>query len=342
MTTQHSPTPTASAGEWKRILPGLLISLIALGVVLFYADLGDVIEALRVADYRLIILAPFLFVITVAARGIAWRTILEEQVSYSRVFWTLNEGFLLNNILPFRLGELGRAFLLSRTSDLRFWQVLSTIVVERIFDVAMMATLLLITLPFALGADTIWALNSAIIAAFLVIVGFAALYLAARYPIGVLSLFDKFIGPAKRLHRFGRPKTEAFLEGLGALTNPWRFLKVLFWMALMWGINVSWYFLVLRAFIPDAPILWATFSVGVAALGVAAPSSPAFVGVLEAAVVGALAVFGVDASVALAYAVVAHAIYFVITVVLGTFALVRDGASLGQLYADIRSRAARE
>ena len=306
-------------------------------------DLGEVLlRQSGTVDYRLLILASILFVVTVAARAVAWRTILKEQVSYSRVFWTLNEGYLLNNILPFRLGEFGRAFLLSRTSTLSFWQVLSSIVVERIFDVAMMATLLLTTLPFALGAETEWALNAAIAAAILVVVGFITLYLAARYPQAVLSIFDRLLGRIERLHTFGRPKAEAFLEGLEALTDPRRFLKVLFWMALMWLINVSWYFVVLLAFVPEAPFLWAAFSVGVSALGVAAPSSPAFVGVLEAAIVGALAVFGVDASVALAYAIVAHTIYFVITVSLGTFALVRDGASLGQLYADIRNRASSE
>ncbi|KAA3643124.1 MAG: UPF0104 family protein [Chloroflexi bacterium] len=340
MTTEQTTTPATAAGDWKRIVPGILISIIAIGALLYFADLEKVIEAVRNVDYRLIIVAGILFIVTVAARAVAWRTILQEQVSYSRIFWTLNEGYLLNNILPFRLGELGRAFLLSRTSDLRFWQVLSSIVVERVFDVAMMATLLLTTLPFVIGAD--WAWNAAVVAAALVVVGFVTLYLAARYPQTVLSIFDRVLGGVERLHSFGRPKAEAFLEGLGALTDLRRFLKVLFWMALMWFINVTWYFVLLRAFLPDSIFLWAAFLVGVSALGVAVPSSPAYVGVLEAAIVGALALFGVDGSVAFAYAVVAHTIYFVITVSLGTFALVRDGASLGQLYADIRNRAAQD
>jgi uncharacterized membrane protein YbhN (UPF0104 family) len=78
--------------------------------------------------------------------------------------------------------------------------------------------------------------------------------------------------------------------------------------------------------------------VGVASLGVALPSSPGGIGLLEASYVAALAVFGVDASRALAFAIVSHSLYYVSTITLGVYGLAREGESLGQLYRRIINR----
>jgi uncharacterized protein (TIRG00374 family) len=280
--------------------------------------------------------AVVVFVLSVVVRGMAWRTILQEQVSFTEAFLTINEGYLLNNILPFRLGEIGRAFLMARKSGLSFWEVLTTIVVERIFDVALMAGVILSSLPFVLGAA--WARQAALIAAALVLVGFAVLYLLARNQDWAMNLFDKLGARWPRLVEFGRSKLESFFAGLATLREFSRFLCVLGWMLSVWLLTIGWYFMAMLAFMPQATLLWATFSVGITALGVSAPSSPAFVGVLEASIVGALSLFGVDASLALAYAITAHSIYFLVTVSLGIFGLARDGESLGRLYSQIRRK----
>ena len=60
------------------------------------------------------------------------------------VFFADGEGYLLNNFLPFRLGELGRAFLLSRKSGMTFSEILPTIIIERAVDLAFSAAILLV------------------------------------------------------------------------------------------------------------------------------------------------------------------------------------------------------
>ena len=164
--------------SFKKMLPGLVISVGALAILLYLIDIEAVKDALKLADYRYIPLTILLFFGTVTTRSIAWRIILQEKISLKKAFFTENEGYLLNNILPFRLGEIGRAFLLGQTTPLSFWEVLSTIMVERIFDVAILAGLLLSTLPYVIGAD--WAMQGAIAAGVLVVVGFGVLYLMAR------------------------------------------------------------------------------------------------------------------------------------------------------------------
>lgn len=324
--------------DFRRMLPGLLISVVAIAILLYFVDLDNVKQAWKETDYRLVPVAAAILVLSMLARSVAWRTILQEQISVGKSFFTINEGYLLNTVLPFRLGELGRAMLLSTTAGLSFWEILATIVVERIFDVALMAGLLLATIPFVIGAD--WALQAAVTAAVLVVVGFVVLYLVTRNQEWTMRTFEKLFGRWPKLVEFGRDKLESIFAGFTALTDIRRFLRVFLWMLLSWTFNLTWYYIVLLAFIPGARFLWAAFTVGMTGLGVSIPSSPGFIGVLEGAIVFGLTIFGVDESTAFAYAILSHAIYLAITTVFGIFGLVRDGQSLGQLYLSLRNRKA--
>jgi hypothetical protein len=100
-----------------------------------------------------------------------------EQATY-RAFYTINEGYLLNNILPFRLGEVARAFLMSRKAGVNFWQVVPSILIERALDLAIAAGLFLATLPFVIGVS--WAREAAIGIGIVVLEGLGLIYLLAR------------------------------------------------------------------------------------------------------------------------------------------------------------------
>ncbi len=329
-------TQTAPGGGLRRALPGIFISVVALAVLFYLVDFPVFIQSLRRAHPLGFVFSVLAFFGTLMARSISWRTLLREQVTSGRAFWTLNEGYLLNNVLPFRLGELGRAIIMRQTAGLGFWEVLSTIIVERIFDVGIMAGLLLGTLPFVLGAES--ARGAALIAAGLMVTGFAVLFLVARNRPATLRLYDRLLGRWPRLADWGRAKLQSFLEGLAVLTEARRFFTVLFWLVLAWVFNIAWYGALLWSFVPNVTPLMAAFVVGASALGVALPSSPGYVGVFEAALVGALSLFGVDAAIALAFAISAHVLYLIITIGLGAIGLSRDGMSLGGLYADITNR----
>ncbi len=325
---------TQNKFSFKRLLPGLLISVGALAILLTRVNVGEIKDEIIKANFRYLPLVILIFLGTVTTRSIAWRTILQEKISVKKAFFIENEGYLLNNVLPFRLGELGRAFLLGQTTSLSFWEVLSTIMVERIFDVAIMASLLLSTLPYVIGAD--WALQGAIAAGVLVVVGFGLLYLMARDQKWVINLFTRLTKPWPRLTEFGQEKLDSFLSGLAVLRDFNRFGRVLFWMLITWGLNVAWYVILLSAFVPEAKLLWGVFAVSVVSLGVAIPSTPAYIGVYEAVQVGALTLFGIEEPTALAYAIVAHLIYVIITAFFGIIGLVQDGLSIMDIYRGIR------
>jgi len=317
-----------------RILPGVIISLISLVIVFYFVDLDQFLEALNQANYSIVALYFLISLLWLSARTVAWRTLLEEKASFGQVFLTINEGYLINNLLPFRLGEVGRAFLLSKKASLKFLQVLSTIVVERALDLAFAAGLLLSTLPFVVGAS--WALQAAIVAGFLVLIGLGILFLLARNPEWTISQFEKLTSRWTLLLKVGSTQLRAFLSGLSALTDGKRFLRIVLLMVLNWVIAIGQYYILLLAFFPETKILWAGFSLGVLALGIAVPSSPGAVGVLELSMVGALSLFGLDPSTSLAAAITAHLANYIITGVIGAFALVQDGLTLSGVYKEVQ------
>jgi hypothetical protein len=321
--------------DWRRILPGLVVSAISLGLVLYIADLRKLSEAIRLADYRLVLLYIPVTLIWLGVRGLVWRTLLQGKAPYATVFWTLNEGYVLNNLLPFRLGEVGRAFLLSRKVNLGFWQVVSSIIIERALDMVIAVSLLFSTLPFVVGAA--WAREAAILVGGIVLLGLAVLYLLARNQAPALRLFERLGQRWPWLARRGGKVVTSFLSGLNVLTDGLRFLSAVGWMLANWLVAVVQYYVMFRAFFPDGKMLWAAFSLGVAALGNAAPSSPGAVGVLELSIVGALSLFGLDPSTALALAITVHIVQYLTTGVLGAYALARDGESLIGLYRRVRA-----
>lgn len=330
MTEKNSASLTDRKTNWSRLAFGVVISAVALWVILRNVDLEQTYSAMEAMDKRYFIPALFLFLCTILARSAAWRTILGNQISLRKAFFTENQGYFLNNVLPFRLGEVGRAVVLSLTTRLSFWEGFSTIIIERFFDMAIMAGLLLVSLAFISGAE--WALNASWMVGGLVITGFLVLYIAAHSPEKAEKVFNFLTSRWPRLQSWGAEKLKLFLQGLATLREPKRFLLVVVLLSATWLFNISWYYVLLRAFVPEAKFLWAAFSVGVASLGVAVPSTPGYIGVYEFATVSALALFAIPESDAFAYALVSHALYLTVTIILGLVGFSLETISIKDIF----------
>ena len=315
-------------------MPGLLVSLIALLVVFNFVDLRSLADTVREVEVIYLVAGVAVLGLGLLARSVAWRTLLEESAPRLDVFLAINEGYLLNNILPFRLGEFGRAWLLGQRTGLNFWQIFSTIILERAFDIAISAGLLLGTLPFVMGFSDKRA--SAIGAASLVALGMIALHLLARYRDKATHFIKRCGNRWSWVAQVEKRWLDPFFEGLVTLVDFKRFLRVLGWMLAVWLLTYLEYYLVLRAFIPTAPMLWSAFSLGVLAFTASVPSSPGAIGVFELSLISALSLFSVEYSTAFAYAVTVHLINFLMSAILGGYGLSRHGQSLGELYRRLR------
>jgi hypothetical protein len=325
---------------WKslrRWLPGALISLIALYVVFRLARWEDLGPALASIRPIYILAAAGLTLLFLLVRALAWRVILGGKPTLAQTFWVYNQGYLLNNILPFRAGEIGRGVLLGQLTGMGTMQVISSIVIERAFDMAMAAGLLLATLPLALAME--WARPVALITLVVVLTGLLMLFLISRNTEWVRIKVEQIGSRWKFARQTVVPQVLNLIQGLSIMSNPRQFLLGVGLIILSWLVAVTEYYVVLLAIEPDAVYWWGIFTDAVLALGIAIPSAPAALGTFEAAIVGALKILGVDETLGLAYAITLHFVQFTITGVLGLIGLLRQGQHLGAVLADMRLRA---
>jgi uncharacterized protein (TIRG00374 family) len=324
----------------KRWLPGAIVSILLIAAILYFVDLRAMVDAIRHANFPLLLIAFAIGFLWLVIRAVVWRTLLRNRASFSDVFWTIGEGYLLNNFLPFRLGEVGRAFLLSRKSGLQFMEVLPTIVIERAMDLGYNAIILLAALPYVVGAEGTEKIGYIVGA--IVLAGFVILYVLARYNQWALGLFHKLSARWPAIQKFGGSFLESFFAGLAVLTDGWLFLRFLFWMTLNWVVAIFSYYLIIRAFFPQAQIVWGMFGLGAAAFGGAIPSLPGAVGTFEGAFGGAITLLTGDQSTALAVALTGRLYNYINSGVIGGIGLMREGQTLSGVYEQLKNFRSRE
>ena len=130
-------------------LAGLAISGAALWLTLRGKDLGAIADEIRQADYRY--LAPYLAILLIAihlARTVRWGILLEPvaKVPFGRLNAASAVGIMALVVLPFRLGEFARPYLVAQRPALRVSAALSSVVVERVVDGIFMGLLLVVAL----------------------------------------------------------------------------------------------------------------------------------------------------------------------------------------------------
>ncbi|MEK7327098.1 MAG: lysylphosphatidylglycerol synthase transmembrane domain-containing protein, partial [Chloroflexota bacterium] len=269
------------------------------------------------------------------AKSVRWRALLDNRISITRSFWISNAGNLLNNILPLRIGELSRAYLVSRNSTVTTMQGLSTVIIERLLDILTIFGMLLLVLRFVPSESTL--VQAGMIFAAVAFVGVVGLFVAAvirGQSIAIARFFFKVL-PAKLCDMLLQ-KADEFLLGVSA-AGGWRLATGIFWSLLTW---VGWggsSAVLLLGFVPNATWYQGVFVTCAQALGLSIPSAPSGAGLYEAAAVAGLAVFGISSEVAFAFALVAHLLSFAITGVFGTIGLDREGESFKHLASAAQS-----
>jgi uncharacterized protein (TIRG00374 family) len=308
---------------------GFLISILALIALLSLTDLSAVRQALVGIKFQILGIAGALVIISLFTRAFAWRAILQERINLWQSYLIINAGYFVNTVLPFRLGELSRAFLL-KPAGLGFWEALPSIVLERIIDVIFALSLLFLGLPAALGFTN--DLTFAYFLAGVVVVVMFVLFWMVRYHSRILAWLERIPiqnqETKERLIRF----IDSIISSLAILSSPRRILIVILGMGASWGITLGFHYFLLRAFIPDAQLAWAAFALGAVAVGASIPSSPGNIGIYEGSLTLALTFCGVEPSVAFTFAITSHIINLCITTGFGAYGLVREGVKLREVW----------
>src|SRR5919205_2861972 len=100
---------------------GIVITLVCLGLAFYRVDYGELVAALARANYLLLVPALLLWLVGYLTRTVRWRVILAGAGAGSlfELFGVLMVGFATNNLLPARLGEVARAYLMRQRTGMR-------------------------------------------------------------------------------------------------------------------------------------------------------------------------------------------------------------------------------
>ena len=304
--------------RWQLLL-GVLFSLVAILVLFQGLEVDEFASEISKANYWSLI--PFIILETLSlwARGMRWRVLLEEKLGATRLFWITNISYYLSNILPLRIGELGRVYLVTRKSEVTGMQALSTALLERMLDVVTVFVMLFLVLPLIPEHGLVTSMSYLIVG--LVIVLIVSLFVIAskrKTVAKVMGLMTQRLGT--RIGGVINDAFDKFFESIDIVRGR-RVVLAGVWCIIVWIFSVLATYSLLLGFVPELQLYDAIFVTSLLALGIALPSVPAGVGIWEASAVAALAVLGVNKEIALAFAIVFHVIVFVKMAILGMIGL---------------------
>lgn len=324
----------------RHAIIGLVISLAALAWVLRGVDFARLWELAKGVNPLYVLAVNALLALSFWVRSLRWQVLLHPVGHYGLgPLMSANLiGFMANDVLPARLGELVRTYAASRLTGAPMAGVLGTIVVERVLDGLTLVMVLFITLLFAdpaaqAGSFSVAYMRSAgyfLLAAYLGVL--AVVGCLWRWPAATLGLIGRLAGRitpglAARLTEL----LTAFAQGLAVLGR---------WRALLWLSVLSlgvWapFFFMYGVFLPAVGLPFDPFMAAMALTGgtlaAAVPAGPGYVGTFQLACLWALMIAGADRQRAEAYVFIYWAVQYFPLVIAGLVEMYRRGMRLGSL-----------
>jgi glycosyltransferase 2 family protein len=309
---------------------GIVLTIVTLYLAQRGLDLAKVWESFQRVRWGFVLLAGVSLVLTNIVKSERWRCLLLPRPPL-RTLGVITEqlviGQAVNLLLPARLGEIARTFLIDRRLHRGKVYLLGTIAAEKMIDMLALAALVVSMLP--LGVMPAW-LNarvapialSAILAAAVILGLIVARHrLAAMLDDATRRTGWRWLIPWNR-------RVLAGVEGLSALSQRSIVVSLTLLTVASWFLSAATNWLLFLAFgLPGSPLA-ACFLLVVLQTGVAVPSTPGRIGVFHYLCVLALSVFAVPAPQALSYAIGLHILVVGGTILWGALGLARQSLSL--------------
>ncbi|MGD8998313.1 MAG: lysylphosphatidylglycerol synthase transmembrane domain-containing protein [Anaerolineae bacterium] len=326
--------------RWPLLILGLLVSVGLLWFAFRDLELTAILTALRGANYWWLVPGVAVYFISVWFRSWRWGFLLRgtKRVSASRLYPVVVIGYMGNDVLPFRLGEVLRAYVLWRRERVNVGTSLTTAVLERLFDGLTMVLFVLLGLlfvPMSAFLGRLVVIASAIFFGALVVF----LFLAARP--GLLERIAHAVIEAVVPERFRQPLfdlVDGVIDGLECLRSE-RDVLVVFGVTLwVWILETVKYWLVSFAFDLQLPYVGIVLMGGVVNLLTALPSLPGYIGTFEAGGIKVLEIIGAPAGPAGSYVLVLHAILLIPVTLLGLVFMAGEGVRWTEIWEVERSQ----
>ena len=358
VTGENAITPRSPAGRrWLRNLVGYMLGLLCLVWVFHDYDFSDLLRRVSEMNPYWVVAAVLCDALSYLCQGFRWRLLLRPfgSISVMRSTQAINAGLFVNEMFPMKLGELVRAFLISRWMSVKLGSVGASILVERLCDGVWLAmgialTIFLVPLPHRMveAGDVFWV--GVLVVLFLVaLLAFHGRGLlpnrAPQIESGVYAAPDAQTGDAGegfRSFTLWRRLANAVVTLVRRLSLE---LHVIGWsrgMLLAFALSLA--MLLLQGaslwFVMFAYGLRQPFAAGIAVflivhLGTALPSAPANIGTYQFFTVLGLTLLGVDKTSAAGFSLVVFAVLSAPLWALGFWAFGRSGLTLIRMRTEL-------
>jgi uncharacterized protein (TIRG00374 family) len=283
----------------KRIvqtLAGLAISGAALWLTLRGKDLAGIWEAIRGADYSYLLPYMALMMVVHVLRTVRWGILLEPvaRVPFARLNAVAAVGFMALVLLPFRLGEFARPYLIADRPRLRVSAALSSVVVERVVDglfTGLLLVLVLLAVPDGTPGVSVLRAGGAVVS---IAFGSLVVFLVGAYRNRALAvrLTGRLLGPiSPRVADRVAGMMDAFIHGLRLVPSRGKLAAFFLLTVAYWGINGYGMGVLARGFGFELSAVAAYATLGALVVGVMIPAGPGMVGTFQGAVVIGLSLF---------------------------------------------------
>lgn len=318
---------------------GILISagLLALMFWRIGFDFHKLWGAMRGIEPWHIAAAVVLNLMFLVVRAVRWRYLMDpvkKRVKISNLYSATMVGFMANNLLPARLGEIVRAYVIGRREDIPKSSAFATIVVERVFDslsIFGLLTIVLMFMPASISGGSLAGKRFVLLGLSVALIAFTALLIYKQdLPDKII---EKIFRPFPKLSEKMLSFTHRFISGLNVIKNPRLLGLIIFYSVVHWGLLWIPIYIVFKGYGLPIGAYESLFVLVVTCIAVAVPSTPGYIGIFQAAVTEALIPFGVQPETALAISIVLWAIGYIPVTIIGLYCLSRENLTFSSIKA---------
>lgn len=309
-----------------RLAVGGAISAALVTLLLASVDLAALGRQLGRTQWGWALAGAGLGVLALWVRARRWRYLFPPEDAPPALVPAIMIGYMANNLLPLRAGEVVRVYVVVRRWGQGLWTTLATLVVERVLDslvVVLILGILVLLIPVPSvarwGALTLLALD--------VVAAGVLVTLGAR-PRHLGRLLESLGRRWPRLSSRVREAADRFARGLDGVRAPAHLAPLAGWTVLAWLVPALGAWIMMRAAHLDLPWIAGWTVLAFVGLGVSVPSAPGYVGVFHYAAVLALDIFAVERAASLGYAILLHAAQVLPITLVGWIYLLREHLSL--------------
>ncbi|RMD86533.1 MAG: UPF0104 family protein [Candidatus Dadabacteria bacterium] len=295
------------------------ITALALYYAFYAVDWHKLVSHIRNANGKFIALALFSTVLSYIFRSRRWQFLFScvSAISFPNALRVLFLGFFMNNIIPARAGELVRAHIGSKVTNLSRTLVLATIASERLCD-GLTISIMFVLFTLGIKSSNFPIELMYVASVFGMVTLFVAFTLLFRNKIFFLieAINRRFTHKAAD---YMLARVKIFIDGLSPLFKPERTVIIVLWSTLIWLIELSAYVFIGAAFRVSMPLQYFVLFLVAVNFSSLIPAAPGGIGVIEAISKAVLITVGVDPELALAMVICQHAIQYIVVGIPGLF-----------------------